>query len=116
MTLSGKQFAGTLRNEIRYVALLLTLCFASVALSSELPRLYVRPGENIVVARSEKEIELNASSSQDVKLTSDAAVNTQAKLWVLSFKAPPEKDTSEVSVVYSIGTDKYSVIIQVSAT
>lgn len=116
MGLNTKSRAGGLRTELRFVVLLLTLCLGSAAMSAELPRLYVRPGETVVVAISDKEIKLDKASPQDLKVTSDAAANTSAKLWVLTFKAPATKDLSEVPVLYSVGTENRSVVIQVSAS
>jgi hypothetical protein len=116
MSSSKKGRFGTQRSGLCYILLLLTLCLASAAMSAELARLYVRPGETVVVATSDKEIKLDKGSSPELKVTSDAVGTTAAKLWVLTFKAPATKEPTEIPVIYSVGTENRSIVVQVSAS
>ena len=86
------------------------------SLATYIPRLYARPGETIVVARSDKLIVLDGSVSPAVSLTSDSIAAKPATLWLVTYTAPPANDLGEVAIGYTVGTEKHNVIVQVSAT
>ena len=78
--------------------------------------MYVRPGETILVAYSDKAaIKLDApASSQTVKLTTDAS-GTAAKVWTVTFTAPKDGNPGETDVTYTIDGVQHHIIVQVSA-
>ncbi|RWE78114.1 hypothetical protein [Mesorhizobium sp.] len=87
----------------------------SAALGADIPRLYVRPGETVVVARSDKVIALDPSVSPAVKLTTDTTGSKAPTIWIITYTAPPANDVGEVAIGYTEGAERHNVILQVSA-